>query len=349
MGTNLKIQEEIQRAIALFQEEFGAELEEQLGNIESFQYESEASEQEEAENEDQFEFIEMVPMGAGSSDPLHQPLSSDQFTGFQRQNTRNDAFSPSAVITPQNSSNRQFVNPFPGVDFRIKFTDAHSNPADSPKPGDVDGVPIEVPIESNALTESADTNRTQKAMEKHIASTETVDDHGHGNDHDHDDNEEAQPQKVEEEDTGNEVVHPPLASNVNEQRNNEQDDGQGAEDDDDALPSVFETPRGPEDEYPTPGGPDLYEMDEAENIITRQRVQEMEYKVNSLSQKMGGLMERIEDLMDKNQRLELSKLELIANTADAMNEYRETVRSLNLQNQRLAERLVLHHRNRIST
>merc|ERR1719410_393716 len=93
-------------------------------------------------------------MGAGSSDPLHQPLSSDQFTGFQRHNTRNDAFTPSAAITPQNSSNRQFVNPFPGVDFRIKFTDAHSNPADSPKPGDVDAVNVDSKPQSAPNTES---------------------------------------------------------------------------------------------------------------------------------------------------------------------------------------------------
>ena len=43
MKENLRIQEQIQRAIALFQEEFGAELEDQLRNIEEFQYESSPS------------------------------------------------------------------------------------------------------------------------------------------------------------------------------------------------------------------------------------------------------------------------------------------------------------------
>ena len=37
---NLRIQEDIQKAIALFQEEFGAELEEELANMEEFRYES---------------------------------------------------------------------------------------------------------------------------------------------------------------------------------------------------------------------------------------------------------------------------------------------------------------------
>ena len=37
---NLEIQEQIQQAIAMFQEEFGAELDEELNNIESFQYEN---------------------------------------------------------------------------------------------------------------------------------------------------------------------------------------------------------------------------------------------------------------------------------------------------------------------
>merc|ERR1712113_878419 len=41
---NEKIQEQIQMAIALFQEEFGAELEEELNNLESFLFENDTEE-----------------------------------------------------------------------------------------------------------------------------------------------------------------------------------------------------------------------------------------------------------------------------------------------------------------
>ena len=355
LRTNLLIQQQIQSAIALFQEEFGAELDEELNNIESFQYESlpELSENEDAaqktdgaasgsgagagagpneEEEDRFEFIEMVAMGQGAVDPLHEAIRSDQFTEIQRQNTRNDAFTPSATFTPTNSSNAHFVNPF-GLDFRIKFTDAHSNPADSPKPGDVDAVHVAVRNEEDSDPQTAATaQRTD---------THRLDAGGGDDDDDGDGQRERGAVAVEEEEDGDRGME----QSVNVQRGD--GGGLGAEDEDDALPSVFETPRGPEDEQPTPGGPDRFGMDEVENIITRQRVQEMECKLSSLSHRMLGLMERVELLTDRNQQLEISKLELIANTADAMNEYRETVRGLNLQNQRLADRL--SHRHRLRT
>merc|ERR550525_641794 len=106
-------------------------------------------------------------MGAALSnpDPLHEAIPSDQFPFVQRQNTRNDAVSPShsAALTPNNSSypqsqsfvGRQSHGQYPfGPEFRIKFTDAHSNPSDSPKPGDPDLVHHEVHKHNEIETQS---------------------------------------------------------------------------------------------------------------------------------------------------------------------------------------------------
>merc|ERR1719216_716618 len=81
--------------------------------------------------------------------PLAEPIG-DQLepqSEMRHQNTRVDAVSPefeeprTATVNESVNAVDRFVNPF-GLDFRIKFADAHSNPGDSPKPGDIDTVPV---------------------------------------------------------------------------------------------------------------------------------------------------------------------------------------------------------------
>eukprot|EP01083_Nonionella_stella_P046837 125441_1 len=97
---NQKIQEQIQAAISMFQEEFGAELDEELNNIESFQYESLPEES--------------------------QSVASDT--------AQNDDAAPKTTQQSFQEMNESEPFSFKGaldVDFRIKFTDAHSNPGDA--------------------------------------------------------------------------------------------------------------------------------------------------------------------------------------------------------------------------
>ena len=65
----------------------------------------------------------------------------------------------------------------------------------------------------------------------------------------------------------------------------------------------------------------------------------MELKVTDLNEKVLKLMERIRELTDKNNYLELSKMELIMNTSNAMNQYRDTIKKLNQQNMRLMKQI----------
>lgn len=65
----------------------------------------------------------------------------------------------------------------------------------------------------------------------------------------------------------------------------------------------------------------------------------MELKITDLNEKILKLMERIRELTDKNNYLELSKMELIMNTSIAMNQYRDTIKKLNQQNIKLTKQI----------
>ena len=65
----------------------------------------------------------------------------------------------------------------------------------------------------------------------------------------------------------------------------------------------------------------------------------MEMKISDLNEKVVKLMEKIRELTDRNNYLELSKMELIVNTSNAMNDYRETVKKLNKQNRELLRQI----------
>lgn len=126
------------------------------------------------------------------------------------------------------------------------------------------------------------------------------------------------------------------------------------------MPDSYTTPGGPGG-HVTAGGPDMNENGN-ENVELQNgnsdnalsvgnvvmtvnatandtKLMEMELRLNNLSEKILGLMERIQELTDRNQYLELSKLELITNTSNAMNDYRETVKRLNKQNSILITRI----------
>ena len=156
-------------------------------------------------------------------------------------------------------------------------------------------------------------------------------------------------------------------SNINEDNTTNIND---AESDDDALPAGVATAggtAGPSD-YITGGGPDIdsiptvttdndsikLENGNDSNIISHggvsitvnakandKKLKQMESRLNTLGEKMLGLMERIQDLTDRNQQLELSKLELITNTSNAMNEYRETIKRLSETNNILLTKITL--------
>merc|ERR1711902_112053 len=51
-----------------------------------------------------------------------------------------------------------------------------------------------------------------------------------------------------------------------------------------------------------------------------------------MMEKVSDLMKRIQELTEKNRSLEVSKLTLIQNTANAMNQCRDTIKQLNRQN-----------------
>eukprot|EP01083_Nonionella_stella_P170466 580158_1 len=69
------------------------------------------------------------------------------------------------------------------------------------------------------------------------------------------------------------------------------------------------------------------------------RIIVMEMQLSDMNDKILKLMKNIRELKDKNSDLERSKLDLITNTAHAMNQYRDTIRKLNQQNNRLLEKI----------
>eukprot|EP01084_Bolivina_argentea_P104521 187140_1 len=241
---NIKIQEQIQQAISMFQDEFGAELDEELNNIESFQYESLPDESGSEDENNTFQF-------QAKNNEINNNFFNNA-TNMQHNNT------PMDTPVNNNSDSNNFTRFQPitnGMNFAIKFTDANSN------------------------------------------------------------------------------------------KNNDKTHHNNQFIDDDALPGSYTTPGGPS-EYVTPGGP---EMDmKVENVnndrlkssnMNDTKFKEMESRLNDLSDKMLGLMERIQDLTDKNQHLEVSKLALITNTCNAMNLYRDTIKRLSKENQILLNKI----------
>ena len=110
----------------MFQEEFGAELDEELNNIDSFQYESLPEESPGSdhghnnlrvhrEQDDDYPF--------NDTDPLFKPTTPSQLIGTQRQNTINPDYQKEKGTKKEDA----FTYGALGVDFRIKFTDANSN------------------------------------------------------------------------------------------------------------------------------------------------------------------------------------------------------------------------------
>jgi len=64
----------------------------------------------------------------------------------------------------------------------------------------------------------------------------------------------------------------------------------------------------------------------------QQRMMAMEHRLVAMDAKMAELNGQIRQLTQKNLDLEASKLRLLSNTANALNQYRDTVRKLNQQN-----------------
>ena len=100
--------------------------------------------------------------------------------------------------------------------------------------------------------------------------------------------------------------------------------------------------------YPTPGGGEFIQNNEQKdggNVISMTmnvndgRLKEMEMRLETLSEKIMSLMGKIEELTERNQHLEMSKMELIANFSNEMNEYRQTVRTLSQQNNMLLAKI----------
>lgn len=72
-------------------------------------------------------------------------------------------------------------------------------------------------------------------------------------------------------------------------------------------------------------------MEDREQRLRTMNV-EFEDRLEAMSAKMEALNLQVRQLTQKNEELEASKLSLLSNTANALNEYRDTVRKLNRQN-----------------
>ena len=280
----------------MFQEEFGAELDEELNNIDSFQYESLPEESPGSdhghnnlnvrrEQDDDYPF--------NDTDPLFKPTTPSQLIGTQRQNTINPDYQKEKGRDRDNKKEDAFTYGALGVDFRIKFTDANSNGGDNDK---------------NNSSQPQNGNGNGGFIED-----PTSDDDG-----------DALP--------GSYHATPGGPSGGVMDNNHYVTPGGP---DMDSVPTATTENDSIELENGYPMGSSLNQNGIEITVNAKAndtRLKEMELRLNNLSEKILGLMERIQDLTDRNQQLELSKLELITNTSTAMNEYRDTIKRLSETN-----------------